>query len=427
MKNITKQYFSFIRFNLNNSFYIFYMSNIKPKVDIDTSTDLCLNLLADPTKIKPQTKNISLDNISEKSDDEDSHVVEELQNRKSSSSRKSSTASFTSNSSKSSKSNSSVPKNLFANKSVNLPVAPPVPAEKPATSFFTNFFGGGGGLAAASAIPASVPAPASNNNYSFPNNQAKDLYDTLPEDKKRLRRLQKFAELKYIKDTYKIMLTREFTYNSDYHEMCAEIEFHRSNISKKNSVEFMKSAVFGSVNMIDKLNKMFDPFGLKDTMDGFPEHLQLSTSDSEIYEELAEKYKGKFKEYSVEMRFMLLIVGSAAGFIATKKAAENIPFFNNLDENTKKEIMKNLSKNIQSNIVPQSQEQKSKAEEAKIMQFMMQQKKQEEEKNERMQNVFKQHDENQKNINLTNKKIDPNILITSSIDSEDSTLNDSSA
>jgi hypothetical protein len=404
------------------------MSNIKPQVEINTTTDLHYNLLADPTKIKPQTKNISLENISEKSDDEDSHVVDQLQkeSRKSSSSRKSSNTSFTSNSSKS---NTSTPKNLFANKAIPLPILPlPVPAEKPAPSFFTSFFGGGGGLGAAPSNPP-PPAPttasqaqAPNNNYTFPSNPVKDLYDTLPEDKKRLRRLQKFAELKYIKDTYKIQLTREFTYNSDYHEMCAEIEFHRANISKKNSVEFMKSAVFGSVGMIDKLNKMFDPFGLKDTMDGFPEHLQVTTSDSEIYEELAEKYKGKFKEYSVEMRFMLLIVGSAAGFIATKKAAENIPFFNNLDEGTKKEIMKNLSKNIQSNIVPQSQEQKTKAEETKILQFMMQQKKQEEEKQERMQNVFKQHDETQKNINLTNKKIDPNILITSSINSEDSTL-----
>jgi hypothetical protein len=410
------------------------MSNIKSKVDINTSTDLHYNLLADPTKIKPQTKNISLDNISEKSDDEDSHIVEQLQNesRQSSSSRKSSNTSFSSSSNKSSKSTHSVPKNLFANKTIPLPLplpTPPAPAAAASTgtSFFTNFFGGGGGLGAAPTNPAPVvsSAPPQNNNYSFPSNPVKDPYDTLPEDKKRLRRLQKFAELKYIKDTYKIQLTREFTYNSDYHEMCAEIEFHRANISKKNSVEFMKSAVFGSVGMIDKLNKMFDPFGLKDTMDGFPEHLQVTTSDSEIYEELAEKYKGKFKEYSVEMRFMLLIVGSAAGFIATKKAADNIPFFNNLDEGTKKEIMKNLSKNIQGSIVPQSLEQKTKAEEAKILQFMMQQKKQEEEKNERMQNVFKQHDENQKNINISNKKIDPNILITSSIDSEDSTLNDS--
>jgi len=170
---------------------------------------------------------------------------------------------------------------------------------------------------------------------------------------------------------------------------------------------------------------MFDPFGLKDTLDGFPEHLQMTTSDSEIYEELAEKYKGKFKEYSVEMRFMLLMIGSAAGFIATKKAADSIPFFNNLDEGTKKEIMKNLSKNIQSNIVPQSMEQKSKAEENKILQFMMQQKRQEEEKNERMQNVFKQHDLQQKNIEISlaqNKKIDQSSLITSSIDSEDSTI-----
>ena len=421
------------------------MSNIKPKVDITTTTDLHYNLLADPTKIKPQTKNISLDNISEKSDDEDSHIVEQLQNesRQLSSSRKSSNTSFSSSSNKSSKSSKSsqhVPKNLFANKTIPLPLPlplpippiPPIPAAPApsASSFFTNFFGGGGGLGAAptahiAPTTSQAPAPAPQNNYSFPSNQIKDPYDTLPEDKKRLRRLQKFAELKYIKDTYKILLTREFTYNSDYHEMCAEIEFHRANISKKNSVEFMKSAVFGSVGMIDKLNKMFDPFGLKDTMDGFPEHLQVTTSDSEIYEELAEKYKGKFKEYSVEMRFMLLMVGSAAGFIATKKAAENIPFFNNLDDGTKKEIMKNLSKNIQSNIVPQSMEQKTKAEEEKILQFMMQQKKQEEEKQERMKNVFKQHDENQKNINISNKKIDPNILITSSIDSEDSTLNDS--
>jgi hypothetical protein len=416
----------------------------KPQVDVVTSTDLHLDLLADPTKIKPQKKNISLSNISEKSDEEDSHIIDQLQTnikRKlsvSSKSSKSSSNTFTSDtskSSKSSKSSHSVPKNLFTNKTVPLLAAPiitaPVAAPPASTNFFASFFGGGGGLAAPSVTAAPAPAPtasqaAPSNNYSFPSNVLKDQYDSLPEDKQRLRRLQKFAELKYIKDTYKIQLTREFTYNSDYHEMCAEIEFHRANISKKNSVEFIKSAVFGSVGMIDKLNKMFDPFGLKDTMDGFPEHLQVSTTDSEIYEELAEKYKGKFKEYSVEMRFMLLIVGSAAGFIATKKAAENIPFFNNLDESTKKEIMKNLSKNIQGSIVPQSVEQKSKAEEAKIMQFMMQQKKQEEEKNERMQNVFKQHDEQQKSINIS-AKIDPNILITSSIDSEDSTLNDSAA
>jgi len=419
------------------------MSNIKAKVPQDTTTDLHLDLLADPTKIKPQQKNISLPNISDKSDEEDSHVVEKLTNKKlsplnESSSRKSSknsASTFTSDLSSSSKKPS--PKKLLNNKFVSLTPSSGAPSNAPSSgNFFTNFFGGAGGLGAtingaATAPPAQTSPKPPAQNYSFPTNQVKDNYDTLPEDKKRLRRLQKFAELKYIKDTYKIQLTREFTYNSDYHEMCAEIEFHRANISKKNSVEFIKSAVFGSVSMIDKLNKMFDPFGLKDTMEGFPEHLQVTTTDSEIYEELAEKYKGKFKEYSVEMRFMLLIVGSAAGFIATKKAADAIPFFNNLDENTKKEIMKNLSKNIQNNIVPQSLDQKNKAEENKILQFMMQQKKMEEEKNERMQNVFKQHDQQQKNIeeNLAQNKanVNTNSFITSSIDSEDSTIVKASA
>jgi hypothetical protein len=393
------------------------MSNIKPKVDLSTSTDLHLDLLADPTKIKPIKKNISLTNISEKSDEEDSHVIEQINKKESPVSSSSRKSSYASTSSKSS--NRSVPKNMIKS-------TPSPPIVKPAPSIWNNFFGSVGAAApVAAAAPTASAAPANNQSY-FPSNQVKDNYDTLTPDKQRLKRLQKFAELKYIKDTYKLQLTREFTYNSEYHDMCAEIEFHRANISKKNSVDFIKSTVFGSVSMIDKLNKMFDPFGLKDTMDGFPEHLQVTTSDSEIYEELAEKYKGKFKEYSVEMRFMLLLVGSAAGFIATKKAAENIPFFNNLDESTKKEIMKNLSKNIQNNIVPQSLEQKSKAEETKILQYMMQQKRQEEEKNERMQNVFKQHDEQQKNI-VINKKIDPNILITSSIDSEDSTIVNASA
>ena len=403
------------------------MSNIKPKVELSTSTDLHLDLLADPTKIKPIKKNISLTNISEKSDEEDSHVIEQINKKESSvssSSRKSSYASSSSNKSKSS--TSSIPKNLFNNKPVIIPIQSP-PVAKPTPSIWNNFFGSVGGAAPVAAVaPAAAPV-ANNQSYSFPSNQVKDNYDTLTPDKQRLKRLQKFAELKYIKDTYKLQLTKEFTYNSDYHDMCAEIEFHRANISKKNSVDFIKSTVFGSVSMIDKLNKMFDPFGLKDTMDGFPEHLQVTTSDSEIYEELAEKYKGKFKEYSVEMRFMLLMIGSAAGFIATKKASESIPFFNNLDENTKKEIMKNLSKNIQNNIVPQSLEEKNKAEQNKILQFMMQQKRQEEEKNERMKNVFQQHDLQQKKVELNlaqNKKIDPNSLITSSIDSEDSTILD---
>jgi ribosomal protein L17 len=185
--------------------------------------------------------------------------------------------------------------------------------------------------------------------------------------------------------------------------------------------------VFGSVGMVDKLNKMFDPFGLKDTLDGFPEHLQMTTKDSEIYEELADKYKSKFKEYSVEMRFVLLIMGSAAGFIATKKAAESIPFFNNLDENMKKEMMRNLSVNIQNNIVPQTAEQKAKEEQSKIMQFMMQQKRQEEEKNQRMQNVLKQNDSQQKIFeqiaqNTKTSINKQNFLVSSEIDSEESSV-----
>jgi hypothetical protein len=425
------------------------MSNIKPSVNVLTTTDLHLDLLADPTKIKPQKKTINLTNISESDDDADSHVVETLNkkpndSRKSSSSSNSSnTSSITSTSIKSITSSISKNKPILLNQIPSKPSSVPTPVAAPSTNMFASFFGGN--VQSSQPVSQPVSQPASNqgfqqgfqqgsqqgsqngSNYSFPTNVVKDNYDSLTDDQKRLKRLQKFAELKYIKDTYKIILTKEFSYNSDYHEMCAEIEFHRSNISKKNSVDFFKSMVFGSVGMVDKLNKMFDPFGLKDTLDGFPEHLQMTTKDSEIYEELADKYKSKFKEYSVEMRFMLLMIGSAAGFIATKKAAEAIPFFNNLDEATKKEMMKNLSVNIQNNIVPQSAEQKSKEEQNKILNFMMQQKKQDDEKNARMQNVLKQNNSQQKIIEqlAQNKNAEinkNNFLISSEIDSEISTV-----
>jgi ribosomal protein L17 len=416
------------------------MSNIKPSVRVDTTTDLHLDLLADPTKIKPQKKIINLTNISESDDEADSHVVDNL-NKQSPNSRKSSKSetsesSISSKSSKSSQSESVIStksnKNFINTKPILLsqvPVKPALPtAPAPSSNFFASFFGGG--VSAPSQTNTQnqqPPVQGSNQNYSFPTNQQKDNYDTLTEDQKRLKRLQKFAELKYIKDTYKVVLTKEFSYNSDYHEMCAEIEFHRSNISKKNSVDFFKSMVFGSVGMVDKLNKMFDPFGLKDTLDGFPEHLQMTTKDSEIYEELADKYKSKFKEYSVEMRFVLLIMGSAAGFIATKKAAESIPFFNNLDEGMKKEMMRNLSVNIQNNIVPQTAEQKAKEEQSKILQFMMQQKRQEDEKNQRMQNVLKQNDSQQKIFeqiaqNTKTAINKQNFLVSSEIDSEESSV-----
>jgi hypothetical protein len=420
--------------------------SLEPKVNVNTSTDLHLDLLADPTKIKPQKKNISLTHISESDDEKDNHVVERLDNRKilSDSSRKSSKSSKSSRSSKSSEnslSSSSHSKkniNFISSKPINLPILQekqPDNIPKPTPGFFANLFGGGGfsnqtaqPAQPAQPLPPPLP-PVQNTNtppqYSFPTNQEKDNYNTLPDEQKRLKRLQKFAELKYVKDTYKVILTKEFSYNSDYHEMCAEIEFHRANISKKLSVEFFKSMVFGSVGMVDKLNKMFDPFGLKETLDGFPEHLQMTTGDSEIYEELAEKYKGKFKEYSVEMRFMLLLVGSAAGFIASKKAAESIPFFNNLDEKTKQDIVKNLTKNIQAGIVPATAEQRNKEEQNRILQYMMQQKKQEEEKNQRMQNLVSQNIQQKVFENMSNNsaKIDKSILITSSVDSDDSTIN----
>ena len=252
------------------------MSTLQPKVEVNTSTDLHLDLLADPTKIKPQKKNINLTHITE-SDDDDSHIVNDLQkdnsklsddksSRKSSKSSKSSDYSKSSSRSSVTKSDKPSPKNLVTNKPILLPnVIPPKPPASNPPSFFANLFGGnmGSNTNNTSNISNTNNTNNTSNTTNTSNIPAKDNYATLSEEQKRIKRLQKFAELKYIKDTYKVQLTKEFSYNSDYYEMAAEIEFHRSNISKKNSVEFFKSMVFGSVGMVDKLNKMLEELNKK--------------------------------------------------------------------------------------------------------------------------------------------------------------------
>ena len=144
------------------------MSNIKPKVEVNTSTDLHLDLLADPTKIKPIKKNVNLTHITESDSDSDSHVVNRIENRlnkiSESSERKSSNNSNSSkNSSSSRRSNtsslsSSSRKSIVSTKPIELNksgvggavgggvagvaagIAGANAAAKP-TSFFANFFG----------------------------------------------------------------------------------------------------------------------------------------------------------------------------------------------------------------------------------------------------------------------------------------------
>jgi hypothetical protein len=210
-----------------------------------------------------------------------------------------------------------------------------------------------------------------NNQYEIP-------FEQLPLQQQRLKRLEKFMQLKYIKDKFNISLSKEYTINSDYNEMCAEIEFHTNYQKKRNGIEFWKSTFIYGAKGVEYLNKSFDPFGFD--LNGWSEHFSAidANSNEDIFGELYDKYKSKFDGYSVELRAILMFAGSAGAFVTANSIA-NVPGMNKIKEtnpelfNKIKANVENVTKSKISNMAP-SNEKMAAAEQNMMFQKMMQEK-----------------------------------------------------
>jgi hypothetical protein len=282
------------------------MSKFKSNKVLTTDTDLFLNLLADDTKIKdiPIQK---LTVVNEGTSEDDEHVVDELNlegnnnnNLKFQGTEKQEDGdndddnddseytdeTRTSGSSKSKKSNK-------------------------------NNNGGGGGN-------VNKMEDVQNNVYEKP-------FEELPAQQQRLKRLEKFMQLKYIKEKFGVSLSKEYTINSDYNEMVAEIEFHTNFHKRKNGIEFWKSTFVYGAKGCEFMNKMFDPFGFD--LNGWGDHFSAvdANSNEEIFGELYDKYKSKLDGYSVEFRAILMFAGSAGAFV-TANSISNVPGMNKIKE-----------------------------------------------------------------------------------------------
>jgi hypothetical protein len=293
------------------------MSKINPKKIITTDTDLYLNLLADDTKIKEQLPQ-KLTVVNENTSEDDEHVVDALnlegtnnlnnlkfQQTDKAPSEKSNEDDYDSDddyshSDKSSKSSRS----SRSSKSVK---------------------------------PVKSVAEVKNNVYEVP-------FDQLPPQQQRLKRLEKFMQLKYIKEKFSISLSKEYTINSDYNEMCAEIEFHTNFQKRRNGVEFWKSTFVYGAKGCEYLNKMFDPFGFD--LNGWGDHFSSidANSNDEIFGELYDKYKSKFDGYSVEFRAILMFAGSAGAFV-TANSISNVPGMNKIKE-TNPDLFNKIRANV---------------------------------------------------------------------------------
>ena len=381
------------------------MSNIQPKKIITTDTDLYLNLLADDTKIKdlpPQKMTVINENTSE----DDEHVVDAL--------------------------------NLEGNKMNNLKFQQTEKQNSEGSNDDSGSYSDSYESKTTKNSEKSIKKEEVKNNvYEIP-------FEQLPPQQQRLKRLEKFMQLKYIKEKFGISLSKEYTINSDYNEMTAEIEFHTNFQKRRNGIEFWKSTFVYSSKGIEYLNKTFDPFGFD--LNGWSEHFSAidANSNDEIFGELYDKYKSKFDGYSVELRAILMFAGSAGAFV-TANSISNVPGMSKIKENNPdlfnkiRENVQNVTKTKINNMVP-SKEKMEAVEQNAMFQKMMQEKQQMEKvmdaqrrEMERMQTTQQKMAEQQQseNNNMRNKmslsandnKVPPRQIPTASKSNINSILN----
>jgi len=364
------------------------MSNIKPKKVITTDTDLYLNLLADDSKIKdlpPQKLTV----VNENTSDDDEHVVDQL--------------------------------NLAGNTMNNLRFQQTEKAGSEKSEIKTNpnseedyddeddedgSYDDKSDGSSKTKKDEIKKDEIKNNVYEIP-------FEQLPPQQQRLKRLEKFMQLKYIKEKFGISLSKEYTINSDYNEMAAEIEFHTNFQKRRNGIEFWKSTFVYGAKGCEYLNKSFDPFGFD--LNGWSEHFSAidANSNDDIFGELYDKYKSKFDGYSVELRAILMFAGSAGAFV-TANSISNVPGMNKIKEqnpelfNKIKANVANVTKTKINNMVP-SKEKIEVNEQHVMYQKMMQEKQQVEKALESQRKEMERMQQNQQRI-IEQQQSENNVL-----------------
>jgi hypothetical protein len=298
------------------------MSNIKAKKIITTDTDLFLNLLADDSKIKEQLPQ-KLTVVNENTSEDDEHVVDALNlegNRM--------------NNLKFHQTDKAPSEKAPSEKSIHTKKEDDDDDDFEDDDDYDDDDKSGSHKSSKSSIKKEAVV---NNIYEIP-------FEQLPPQQQRLKRLEKFMQLKYIKEKFGISLSKEYTINSDYNEMTAEIEFHTNFQKRRNGMEFWKSTFVYGAKGCEYLNKMFDPFGFD--LNGWGDHFKSidANSNDELFGELYDKYKSKLDGYSVEFRAILMFAGSAGAFV-TANSISNVPGMNKIKE-TNPELFNKIRANV---------------------------------------------------------------------------------
>ena len=120
-----------------------------------------------------------------------------------------------------------------------------------------------------------------------------------------------------------IKLPKKFTLSSSFDEMQIEYDRVVRDREMDASVQFQRKMLVACVTGIEFLNTRFDPFDVQ--LDGWSENVHDGISDyDEVFEQLAEKYKGK-GQIAPELKLMMMLSGSAFMFHLQKKMTSSFP------------------------------------------------------------------------------------------------------
>ena len=225
----------------------------------------------------------------------------------------------------------------------------------------------------------------------------------------KFKKMEKYAELLSIKRTG-ITLTKEYTLNSDYEEMCFEVEYWNNYQSKKDGVDLGKNFMVNAVTALEFMNESYDPFGLK--LKGWSEQMELNKdSYSSVFGELYDKYKSSGKKMEPEIKLILMVSASAASFHASKKMAESLPGLDSVLQSNP-ELLGKLQGAINNNISNQGKKVENQEDTQRKMYEQMQKLKEQQRKFDELKkaqdNVSNNTQMLQEQMNMMNRTVPTN-------------------
>jgi len=244
-------------------------------------------------------------------------------------------------------------------------------------------------------------------------NELKNMEDVpfhmLDPQTQKFKKMEKYAELLSIKRTG-ITLTKDYTLNSDYEEMCFEVEYWNNYQSKKDGVDLGKNFMVNAVTALEFMNESYDPFGLK--LKGWSEQMELNKeSYSSVFGELYDKYKSSGKKMEPEIKLILMVSASAASFHASKKMAESLPGLDSVLQSNP-ELLGKLQGAINNNISNQGKKVENQEDSQRKMYDQMQKLKEQQKKFDELKKTQDSVNNNtqmlQEQMNMMNRTVPKN-------------------